>query len=190
MKQIVCYTLLLVLLVTTSKAQTSSSTIVGVSYFKTFGGIWGNRYQICLEIKSDGHIRMYNDLYDSTLMYNMSDLLNEGNKEISASDLKGLLIGDTLGSYYTGKISSREYEELIELAILVKADTAKHRGCFTFDSPYEGLKIYINDSYKKYIACSFTTHPTISSLVRKLNEIAYKKGYERSSTKFNFQDLF
>lgn len=170
-------------------AQKYVSDIVKIGYCKVFIG-YSSSFELYMEVKANGAIRMYNDGYDTIARNKIYDLVETGSRSISAGEFVNMLSDTTIDPYYTGKLSSPEYQQLISLAKKVQEDTTKYQGCFSSHTPYEGLKIYYGNGTWRYILCDFKKHPTISPVMEKLNNIAYKRGYTRSAKRFDIYELF
>lgn len=187
-KTLISYFAFLLILVSTSAFGQidRQDDIVKIAYVKIYGGPYADMYQIRMNIDAKGFVKMFNNVYDSSAAKKMTSVIERGSGSISIEELKSVVDDEPITSYYTGKLTNTEYTELTSLIMQVNEDTAKYsHGCFAFDTPFEGFKVFYKGGKRKYILCDFKQHSTISPVLDKLNRIALKRGYRQSTTRLN-----
>jgi|GEM_PF-6634816 len=145
---------------------------------------WGH-YQVFLEIKPNGVLKMYNTAYDHVNTDNFAKLQQGGSRVISIEKLQESLLGDT-SAYYIGKIAHADYQSLIDLIIKVQADTTNNISCCC-DIPYRQLNISFKNGEQNFMDCDRNGTPRVIELMNILNKIAGQPGYRKSSVPLKFE---
>jgi hypothetical protein len=175
---------LLLMLSHAARGQRTKADIVKLAYIAKYGGMYGNSYTISMEVKPDGSVQMFHDTYDDTPTKNLGNILDSGSRTISADKLRSLLTIDSLDSYYTGKLTTSEYQSVVDWVLQNERDTSRftqHPFCGSHSS-VRVIKVYFRNSKEKFAQCS-GTYSKVKKLFTLMDSLANKDGYKKTRTK-------
>lgn len=173
------------------KAQFSKSDIVSIYYRAIYGGMFAYDDLIMMEIMPDKAIRMYNDTYDSSAMDKLEGMAekNGGSISMSVEDFQKKFVRDSLTYLYTGRISNTEYDKLLDKIIEMKARAMRFDMSCCCDVPERLLIVHFKNGTQKFLECE-RSNKDIAALMIYLDGLAFKKGYKKSTAKFDLRKNF
>lgn len=179
--------MLIILTPDTANGQLKKNDIVKLIYSSSYGGMFSETYQVLMEIKPDGKIRMLNNHYDTTGEKKLANLMSEQDVTVTMS-LDEFKTFASKSSSYLGKITNEEYGELITNIMQRQTDTTNWgQGCCC-DIPYKMLKVYFRNGGMQFMACGGGRERTIA-LLKLLDKIAYQAGYKISPVDFKRKEF-
>ena len=173
----------------TTIGQSRNYDIVRITYKFSTESMFSRSDKIVLDIDGDGEIKMYNNmLYDSASEQHIEELTSGGSRTIAVEDFLKMTVGDSLASYFVGKIGRTDFEQLTNLIKQTPGDTTQIDINCCCDIPYSVIRVYFkNGNRKTFMNCD--SDKSLPLLMNCMNKIANKRGYPKPSARLNLAGI-